>query len=51
MTITGTARVAQAFERLGLLVTAVDLARHAEVFARCDVETDGDALAERRWPS
>ena len=44
---TGTTRVAQAFKRLGLLVTAVDLARYAEVFARCYVETDGDAICQR----
>jgi adenine-specific DNA-methyltransferase len=44
---TGTTRVAQAFKRLGLLVTAVDLARYAEVFARCYVETDSVALPQR----
>ncbi len=41
---TGTTRVAQAFKRLGMLVTAVDLARYAEVFARCYVETDAATL-------
>ena len=41
---TGTTRVAQAFKRLGIHVTAVDLARYAEVFARCYVETDADAV-------
>jgi adenine-specific DNA-methyltransferase len=37
---TGTTRVAQAFKRAGLEVTAVDSARYAEVFARCYVATD-----------
>ncbi|MGH9083414.1 MAG: DNA adenine methylase [Acidimicrobiales bacterium] len=37
---TGTTRVAQAFKRRGLRVTAVDTARYSEVFARCYVETD-----------
>jgi adenine-specific DNA-methyltransferase len=44
---TGTTRVAQAFKRLGMQVTAVDLARYAEVFARCYVETDSTAMPER----
>ncbi len=44
---TGTTRVAQAFKRLGLEVTAVDLARYAEVFARCYVETDAAAVDGR----
>ncbi|HVC14278.1 MAG TPA: DNA adenine methylase [Acidimicrobiales bacterium] len=44
---TGTTRVAQAFKRLGIVVTAVDLARYAEVFARCYVETDATAISER----
>jgi adenine-specific DNA-methyltransferase len=48
---TGTTRVAQEFKRCGATVTAVDLARYAEVFARCYVETcattvDKDDLAE-----
>ncbi len=43
---TGTTRVAQAFKRLGMHVTAVDLARYAEVFARCYVETDARQFAE-----
>ena len=51
---TGTTRVAQAFKRQGMEVTAVDSARYSEVFARCYIETDartvdhralGDALA------
>jgi adenine-specific DNA-methyltransferase len=41
---TGTTRVAQAFKQRGLQVTAVDLARYAEVFARCYVETDADQV-------
>ena len=43
---TGTTRVAQAFKRLGMEVTAVDLARYAEVFARCYVETDAATVDE-----
>ncbi|MGH9089634.1 MAG: DNA adenine methylase [Acidimicrobiales bacterium] len=41
---TGTTRVAQAFKRLGLHVTAVDTARYADVFARCYVEADAGAV-------
>lgn len=41
---TGTTRVAQAFKELGAQVTAVDTARYAEVFARCYVEADLDAV-------
>jgi len=41
---TGTTRVAQAFKGQQMAVTAVDSARYAEVFARCYVETDGDAV-------
>ncbi|HEX3946715.1 MAG TPA: DNA adenine methylase [Acidimicrobiales bacterium] len=41
---TGTTRVAQAFKRRGLAVTAVDIARYSEVFARCYVAVDGDAV-------
>jgi adenine-specific DNA-methyltransferase len=37
---TGTTRVAQAFKRQGLAVTAVDMARYAEVFAHCYIGTD-----------
>jgi adenine-specific DNA-methyltransferase len=44
---TGTTRVAQAFKRLGIAVTAVDLARYAEVFARCYVETDASSVSAR----
>src|SRR3954470_7614848 len=39
---TGTTRVAQEFKRRGAHVTAVDTARHAEVFAQCYVALDGD---------
>ncbi len=41
---TGTTRVAQAFKRLGIHVTAVDSARYAESFARCYVETDAASV-------
>ncbi len=41
---TGTTRVAQAFKKLGMHVTAVDTARYAEAFARTYVETDSDAV-------
>jgi len=37
---TGTTRVAQAFKRTGVHVTAVDSARYSEVFAQCYVATD-----------
>jgi adenine-specific DNA-methyltransferase len=40
----GTTRVAQAFKRLGIEVTAVDRARAAHVLARCYVATDVDAV-------
>ncbi|MGH9080973.1 MAG: DNA adenine methylase [Acidimicrobiales bacterium] len=39
----GTTRVAQAWKRLGIRVTAVDSARTAHVLARCYVATDPDA--------
>jgi adenine-specific DNA-methyltransferase len=41
---TGTTRVAQAFKRNGLHVTAVDSARYAEAFAQTYVATDAGAL-------
>jgi len=41
---TGTTRVACAFKQLGLDVTAVDTARYSEVFARCYITTDADAI-------
>jgi adenine-specific DNA-methyltransferase len=41
---TGTTRVAQEFKRRGGLVTTVDVARYSEVFARCYIETDRDAV-------
>ncbi|HTX62472.1 MAG TPA: DNA adenine methylase, partial [Acidimicrobiales bacterium] len=37
-------RVAQAFKRRGIDVTAVDAARYAHAFARCYVETDAAAI-------
>jgi adenine-specific DNA-methyltransferase len=43
---TGTTRVAQGFKRRGVNVTAVDVARYAEVFARCYIGTDGAAVPE-----
>lgn len=44
---TGTTRVAQAFKRTGVHVTAVDTARYSEVFARTWIETDGAATDRR----
>jgi adenine-specific DNA-methyltransferase len=41
---TGTTRVAQEFKRRGGIVTTVDTARYSEVFARCYIETDADAV-------
>jgi adenine-specific DNA-methyltransferase len=41
---TGTTRVAQAFKQQGARVTAIDTARYAEVFSRCYIETDLDAV-------
>ena len=41
---TGTTRVAQAFKHCGAMVTAVDTARYAEVFARCYIETDATTI-------
>jgi adenine-specific DNA-methyltransferase len=41
---TGTTRVAQAMKRQGFHVTAVDVARYSEVFARTYVEADADAV-------
>ena len=41
---TGTTRVAQEFKRRGGIVTTVDTARYSEVFARCYIETDRDAV-------
>ncbi len=41
---TGTTRVAQEFKRRGGFVTALDVARYSEVFARCYIETDADAV-------
>ena len=44
---TGTTRVAQEFKRRGAEVTAVDLARYSEVFARCWVQTDSRDIPVR----
>ena len=44
---TGTTRVAQELKRRGMLVTAVDSARYAEVFARCYVATDRADVDDR----
>jgi adenine-specific DNA-methyltransferase len=41
---TGTTRVAQAFKRTGVAVTAVDTARYSEVFAQTYVATDSRAV-------
>jgi adenine-specific DNA-methyltransferase len=41
---TGTTRVAQAFKRRGIHVTAVDSARYSEAFARCYIEVDADRI-------
>jgi adenine-specific DNA-methyltransferase len=41
---TGTTRVAQAFKLAGGVVTAVDSARYAEVFARTWIATDADSV-------
>jgi adenine-specific DNA-methyltransferase len=48
---TGTTRVAQEFKRLGLTVTASDIATYSDVLAKCYIETDRltvdkDGLAE-----
>jgi adenine-specific DNA-methyltransferase len=42
---TGTTRVAQAFKTAGGVVTAVDTARYAEVFARTWIELDAAAVS------
>lgn len=44
---TGTTRVAQELKSRGVSVTACDTARYAEVFARCYVATDRDAVDAR----
>jgi len=41
---TGTTRVAQEFKRLGMTVTASDLATYAEVLARCYIATDARSV-------
>ncbi|MGH9116902.1 MAG: DNA adenine methylase [Acidimicrobiales bacterium] len=40
----GTTRVAQELKRRGVVVTAVDSARYADIFARCYIATDGRAV-------
>ncbi len=44
---TGTTRVAQAMKAIGAKVTAVDLARYSEIFARCYVATDRRRIDRR----
>jgi adenine-specific DNA-methyltransferase len=44
---TGTTRVAQELKRRGMLVTAVDSARYADVFARCYIATDRAGVDDR----
>ena len=41
---TGTTRVAQEWKRQGAEVWAIDLARYAEVLARCYIQTDADTI-------
>jgi len=48
---TGTTRVAQELKSRAMLVTAVDSARYAEVFARCYVATDRDEVDDRELES
>jgi adenine-specific DNA-methyltransferase len=48
---TGTTRVAQELKRRRMLVTAVDSARYAEVFARCYIATDRTGVDERELAS
>ena len=40
---TGTTRVAQAFKKLGMNVTASDVASYAECFGKTWIELDGDS--------
>jgi len=44
---TGTTRVAQELKRRGAVVTAVDTARYAEVFAQCYIERSADEVDHR----
>ncbi|MDR1800187.1 MAG: DNA adenine methylase [Bifidobacteriaceae bacterium] len=44
---TGTTRVAQAFKRRGLHVTAVDTATYSEVLAQCYIATDASAIGHQ----
>lgn len=41
---TGTTRVAQAFKKLGMTVTASDVASYAECFGKTWIELDGDSV-------
>ena len=42
---TGTTRVAQAFKRQGMVVSAVDLASYSEIFARTWISLNADSVA------
>jgi adenine-specific DNA-methyltransferase len=44
---TGTTRVAQAFKKLGMTVTASDVASYAECFGKTWIELDGDSVNHR----
>ena len=44
---TGTTRVAQAFKKLGMNVTASDVASYAECFGKTWIELDGDSVDHR----
>lgn len=44
---TGTTRVAQAFKKLGMTVTASDVASYAECFAKTWIELDADSIDQR----
>jgi len=44
---TGTTRVAQAFKRLGMHVTASDVASYAECFGKTWIELDGDSVNQK----
>jgi adenine-specific DNA-methyltransferase len=48
---TGTTRVAQAFKRKGLIVSAVDLASYSEVFARTWISLDGGKANQQELTS
>jgi adenine-specific DNA-methyltransferase len=44
---TGTTRVAQAFKKLGMTVTASDVASYAECFGKTWIELDADSIDQR----